>query len=665
MNVSTLVRRVLVGGGVVAFGIAVMSIAGVGPALPAGGTAIALIGVVSMLMGLLSARSRLQSEQTETVTPDPELPPHTPPPGDEVDQQLYEMIELQHGMQENRDRIEERLEAAAIRIIRQRDDCSRVQAQVKLQEGNWTDNDVARDFFSDSSSGDGGGSIENLLGSSNESAEFKEQVEDVIDELARLGNMEFEGADKSAADSGGLLGRLRGGGDDDDDGPETQWNAETSSIDTFDVDEPFVDLDTHETNRWLGVTTFALLAVGLGVFVAQPGLVLAGSVAVGYTAYARATATPPTEHVEVEREFSDDAPNPGDEVQVTVTVRNTGPSILPDLRLIDIVPDPFIVTRGSPRLHTTLASGEADTFSYTVEVERGNHTWPLLCLARDFSGSVERESLVTPEDNLVCKPVLSARTGMPVRAQTTQYAGDVETSVGGSGLEFHSVREYRAGDPMNRINWKRYARTGEFATVDFRQEKAAKITLLFDTRERAYSAESPGKPHAVDLSVHAATDVFSSLYDAGNLVGVAAFDTVPCWLAPGAGSAHLERARELFAEHPALSAIPPSKANIEGTYIDPMTHVRRQLPSNSQVFLFTPLADDYASETARRLDSAGHLVTIVSPDTTSDKTVGQRLAHIERELRLAELRERGIRAIDWDPEDRLTLEIERAQTRWA
>jgi uncharacterized protein (DUF58 family) len=254
---------------------------------------------------------------------------------------------------------------------------------------------------------------------------------------------------------------------------------------------------------------------------------------------------------------------------------------------------------------------------------------------------------------------------MPVRAQTTQYSGDVETEQGGPGLEFHSVREYREGDPMNRINWKRYARTGEFSTVDFRQEKAASITLLFDTRESAFVAPGPGKANAVDLGVAAATNVFTSLYDAGNLVGVAAFDTVPCWLSAGAGSEHLERAKRLFATHPALSPVPPSKQNIEGTYIDPMTHVRRQLPTNSQVFLFTPLADDYAAETARRLDSAGHLVTIISPDTTNDETVGQRLATLERRVRLNELRERGIRAIDWDPEDRLGLQFERAQARWA
>jgi len=79
------------------------------------------------------------------------------------------------------------------------------------------------------------------------------------------------------------------------------------------------------------------------------------------------------------------------------------------------------------------------------------------------------------------------------------------------------------------------------------------VTLLFDTRQRAYVASEPGKPHAVDSAVHAASDVFGALFDQGNLVGIAAFDTVPCWFDAGAGSEHRERARMLFAQHPALS----------------------------------------------------------------------------------------------------------------
>lgn len=148
------------------------------------------------------------------------------------------------------------------------------------------------------------------------------------------------------------------------------------------------------------------------------------------------------------------------------------------------------------------------------------------------------------------------------------------------------------------------------------------------------------------------------------MVGVAAFDTVPCWLSPGAGSEHLERARRLFAQHPALSPRPPERQDIQGSYIDPMTHIRRRLPSNSQVFLFTPLVDDYAGEVARRLDSAGHLVTVISPNTTADRTIGQRLTRIERSVRVRILRERGVRVVDWDPNDRLDLQFQKAQARW-
>jgi uncharacterized protein (DUF58 family) len=218
---------------------------------------------------------------------------------------------------------------------------------------------------------------------------------------------------------------------------------------------------------------------------------------------------------------------------------------------------------------------------------------------------------------------------------------------------------------MNRINWKQVARTGDLATIDFRQERAATVTLLFDTRQRAYVASEPGKPHAVDSAVHAASDVFGALFDQGNLVGIAAFDTVPCWFDAGAGSEHRERARMLFAQHPALSPRPPNRQDTEGGYIDPMTHVLRRLSSNSQIFLFTPLADDYAMEVASRLDSKGHLVTVLSPDVTNDQTVGQRLTRAERTARVRDLRQRGIRVIDWNPDDKLRLQIDRAKARWA
>jgi uncharacterized protein (DUF58 family) len=245
------------------------------------------------------------------------------------------------------------------------------------------------------------------------------------------------------------------------------------------------------------------------------------------------------------------------------------------------------------------------------------------------------------------------------------YSGELSTNEGGSGLEFYSVRDYQPGDPKARIDWKTYARSGEFTTIDFRKEHAARVVFLFDCRESAYVSPSPGSKHALDLSVEAAFDVFASLYDQGHLIGIAAYDGIACWLGPSAGSSHVQRVRELFASHPAFDSVPPGlRADPEGRYVDPMTQIKRQLPANTQLFLFSPLTDHYTFEVARQLDGSGHLVTVVSPDPTTDGSVGNRIARLERTIRVRQLRDHGIRVLDWDTDGPLELELARASRRW-
>jgi len=673
MDVDEALRRIIMAAGIVLV-LGGGALIFVEDPFPWGITVIIAPGLLALLFAALTVRGRLQGEIVETVMPDPERPPDNERPGDQVDRMLYEMTVLRQGVQENREHLEERMQRLGVAVVQDRRDCSPTEAERVLQSGEWTDNEDAAAFFqSETSAVDEAGFANALTGGRSDIDTFAYQFRVAVEELLRVGEipaqeLEYDSGPDSAL--GRILQRLglgSGGSSDDegDEGVQANWNTADSSIDSFDTDEPFEDVSLHRTNRWLGVTAFALFAVGAGVVTYNPGLMMAGTVGVAYTIYGRITAVPATDQLTVERELETEDAEPGEEVEVLVTVTNESGSMLPDLRMVDAVPDSFVVTDGCPRLHTALRSGASATFSYKVRVERGEHQWPLLCVARDFSGGAERTSLITPESKLTVTPSLKVTNKVPVRAQTTMYSGDINTRQGGPGLEFHSVRDYQNGDPMNRINWKKLAQTGELATIDFRQEKAATVTLLFDTRQSSYVAAEPGEPHAVDHSVHAASDVFGALYDQGNLVGVAAFDTVPCWFSAGAGSEHLEKARMLFAQHPALSPAPPERQNVEGQYIDPMTHVLRRLQSNSQIFMFTPLADDYAMEVASRLDSQGHLVTVMSPDVTTDRTVGQRLTRAERTARVRYLRQRGIRVIDWDTDEQLRLSIDRAKTRWA
>jgi uncharacterized repeat protein (TIGR01451 family) len=417
-----------------------------------------------------------------------------------------------------------------------------------------------------------------------------------------------------------------------------------------------------DTNRWVGVGTVALLAVGVAVvFGRRPGLLLAAVVGIAYTAYAR-SGDAPVPDLQIARELSTDTPAVDDEVRVTVRVTNTGETTLPDLRLVDGVPPALSVTDGSPRHGTALRPGKQATFTYVVTAVRGNHEWePTTAITRDASGSRERRSEVDCETSMRCLPLLDATADLPLRGLTTQYTGRIATDVGGTGLEFHSTREYKHGDPLKRIDWRRLARSGDLATLEFREERAATVVLLVDAREEAYLAGGDEEENAVERSVDAAGQAFSSLLESGDRVGVAALGPEECWLAPGAGNDHRARARELLATHPALSSTPS-----EGKFF-PSIRLRRllrRLPSDAQILLFSPLTDDYMVSVARRLDARGHLVTVVSPDPTADDTPGHQLARIERRTRTSRLRQAGIRVVDWQ-EGPLAPALTRAAVRWS
>lgn len=419
---------------------------------------------------------------------------------------------------------------------------------------------------------------------------------------------------------------------------------------------------TRETNRWTGIEAVALLSGGLGVLLREPSLVLCGVVGVAFAAYARSGGPAPVA-LAVERELADPTPEPGETVTVTVRVRNEGAATLTDLRLVDGVPPGLAVpSPGVARHATALRPGREAVFRYDVRATRGEHVWePLAALVRDTPGATEQELSVEAGTVLRCTPPLAATAGLPLRGLTTAYAGRVATDVAGSGVEFYATREYRPGDPRNRIDWNRWARTGELSTLEFREERAASVVLLVDTREQSYLAAAPGDRHAVERGVQAAGAAVPALLDSGDRVGLASFGPEECWLPPGAGTDQRARARSLLATHHAFAPAPSGERFFAAVTL---RRLLRRLAPETQLVVFSPLADDYLATVVRRLEAAGHLVTVVSPDPTSEASTGRLLARVERRERIRRLREAGIRVVDWG-DGPLATELERTARRWS
>ncbi|MFB6146603.1 MAG: DUF58 domain-containing protein [Halobacteriaceae archaeon] len=456
------------------------------------------------------------------------------------------------------------------------------------------------------------------------------------------------------------------------------------------------------THRWAGATAFAFGAVAVGVILASPTATLLGTIGVAYAAYGQ-LSTPPAPELTIERYVDANDPDPEDEVEVEVELTNDSEGTLPDVRVIDGVPDQLEVVQGSPRVGTALTSGESITLTYTVEAVRGRHEWdPAQVIVRNWSGGGERElhvqevepvdadeiddeqvesdpaEEVTPDggtkvaggddvvfaerpSELTCVPTIrSLESRFPLRQQTIEHAGDVTTSTGGSGLEFHVIREYQHGDPMNRIDWNHRAKFGEFRTVDFREERAATVALVVDTRVAAYLDDAEGYS-AIEHAVDAAGSVGMTLMENGMKVGVATFGPEWDWLPPGMGRDQRAQLRDMLALGSGLSP-EPSTGSFDPTAI--IRRLRRYLPGDAQVVFFSPATDDYLMTAARRFEAYGHAVTLVTPDVTDPGTPGGQLAEMERERRLRQIRRADIPVIDWDPDEPLEVAIDRAQRRW-
>ncbi|MCT9095689.1 DUF58 domain-containing protein [Haloarchaeobius sp. HME9146] len=403
---------------------------------------------------------------------------------------------------------------------------------------------------------------------------------------------------------------------------------------------------TRTTRRWRGVVSISLVAMTIGVVANRPDVLLVSLLGVVYAAYPRLTS-PPEPSLAIERALSDEDPDHGDPVEVTVTVTNTGDRPLPDLRLVDGVPEMLTVTDGMARHGASLRAGGSTTFSYTVEAKRGTYPFdPATVVSRDLSGEHEVETTVAASTEIDCTQGIE---GVTARSQTLARSGQVVSDTGGSGVEFHRTREYQRGDPLNRIDWNRYARTGDLSTTEFRTEQAASVVCLVDARPAAYRAR-PDHPHAVALCTSAAEQIVGAFAADRNQVGVAAFYDDLVWHPVGMGPTHRASIQRLLTTHEAFSSKEPDETP-DTTEL--LADLRHRLTERTQVVLLSPLCDDDIVETARRLEEYGHAVTVVTPDVTGDETVGQRLASVQRAARIRTLRGAGIPTSEWRSDEPL------------
>ncbi|MFD1586110.1 DUF58 domain-containing protein [Halorientalis brevis] len=414
----------------------------------------------------------------------------------------------------------------------------------------------------------------------------------------------------------------------------------------------------QRTDRWRGIGAATLLASAFALMTRTPALLFVSAAGVSLLAYVRVVSPPPIS-LSVSRTVSEDDPEQGDDVTVTLTIQNVGERTVPELRFVDGVPPTLRVVDGAASVGTALRPGAATTLRYEVEAGHGRQEFrPATAIGRDVTGVVERrvQVAVTGDDAVGRHPSVSEGNVPSLPTTAARYAGQHTTDRAGPGLTFRSVREYNRGDSVSRIDWRRRARTGELATIEFHEERSLEVVLVVDTRSAAALAPTPNEKTAIERAQAAAAPLFGGLLGEGHRVGIATLGPERAWLAPGRGAAHEHRARELLsARPPALSA--------DGGEPEPGAWLRDRLPPHATVVLLMPACDDGVVDLIRRLDATGTTVTVLSPDPTATESAGQQLARLERRVRLRRLRAAGIPVVDWDPSEDLRRTL--ATARWS
>ena len=446
--------------------------------------------------------------------------------------------------------------------------------------------------------------------------------------------------------------------------------------------------------RFTGGLLATLALVAAGVASGRTTLFVAATIPLVFVAYGALSSPPSAAGVRVERSLSEASPLPGDRVAVTLTVRNETESVLSDVRVADGVPADLRVVSGATEGAFALPPEDEATLSYAVVADRGQFSFdPPTVRVRGVSASASQTARqpADGDDALDCRVNVA---DLPLRRQTTAYAGALPTDTGGPGIEFHSTRDYQHGDPVNRINWRRYAKTGDLSTVNYRERRAAAVVLAVDAREESDVAARPGTPSGASLSAYAAAQAVRPLEEAGHQVGVAVFgidDPLtgaddPAWVPPGTGDAHHARLATVLdaaLENPDVedetgdSGDDGSATDADETVDDgaaervPTTaapdggdarvgRLAGRLTPGVQVAVCSPALDGFAADLARRLRADNHRVTAVCPDVTATDTPGNTLAAADRALAVDALRATGARVVDWSPDESLASAVARA-----
>lgn len=217
----------------------------------------------------------------------------------------------------------------------------------------------------------------------------------------------------------------------------------------------------------------------------------------------------------------------------------------------------------------------------------------------------------------------------------------------GDGSEFASIRPYRAGDRLRRINWRVSARSDDLHVVSALAEEDASILLLVDALgDHGSSGGVDGGASSLDITVRAAAAVAEHYIRTGDRVSLRVVGLGQEHAAPRSGRRQLRRIQGL------LSRVRPGEPR-------DLDRIQLRATAGTIVLVLTPMLSPLVAAAATSLVARGLTVLVI--DTLPEEVVpalieGQdpataqlawRLRRLERDAVLGMLAGAGCPIVRW------------------
>lgn len=252
--------------------------------------------------------------------------------------------------------------------------------------------------------------------------------------------------------------------------------------------------------------------------------------------------------------------------------------------------------------------GQGAAFVYRLRPEaRGRHAFgPVELRVASPWGLFERTVRAGAPVVVRAYPNFRAVAGYELLAaeQRTGALGIRRRPRRGEGIDFHQLREYRAGDALRQIDWKATARMRRAVSREYQDERDQQIVFLLDCGRRLHAKD--GERSHFDAVLDALLLAAHVALRQGDAVGLMTFSGEPRWLPPRKGAGQLRALLELLAD---LETGPRT-----ADYLEAARALAARLRKRALVVLLSNLRDEDAGEleAALRLLARRHFVLLAS-----------------------------------------------------